>query len=78
MRVDPHDGRCRQCEGELEIIEADDATITVQCLECGETYLVETDAFGDGAIHYYPHFVVCQLERRGRKTGRAFDNEAGG
>ncbi len=33
MRVDPHDGRCRECKGELEIIEADDATMTVRCLE---------------------------------------------
>jgi len=64
MRVDPHDGCCRQCQGELEIVEADDATMTVQCLECGNSYLVETDAFGDGAIHYYPHFCADELETR--------------
>jgi len=66
MRVDPHDGRCRDCRGELEIIEADDATMTVQCLECGDSYLVETDAFGDGAIHYYPEFMARQLAEPAR------------
>ena len=44
MRVNPCDGRCRSCGGELEIIDADDATMTVRC-SCGEEYLVETDAF---------------------------------
>ena len=45
MRVDPKDGRCRGCGGTLTITDADDATMTVDC-ECGDTYLVETDAFG--------------------------------
>lgn len=52
MRVDPTDGRCRACGGTLEVVDADDATMTVQC-ECGECYLVEPDAFGDGAMTYY-------------------------
>ena len=49
----------------LEIIDADDATMTVQCLDCGESYIVETDAFGDGAIDYYPQFVARQLQGGG-------------
>lgn len=71
MRIDPHDGRCRDCGGELEIIEADDATMTVQCLDCGDSYLVEPDAYGDGAIHYYPQFLAERLARRreGNATG---------
>jgi hypothetical protein len=31
MRVNPKDGRCRSCSGELTIIDADDATMTVEC-----------------------------------------------
>ena len=53
MRVNPKDGVCRSCDGELEIIHADDATMTVECLECGDSYLVEPDAFGDGCVMYY-------------------------
>ncbi|MBN1875000.1 MAG: hypothetical protein JXA33_12280 [Anaerolineae bacterium] len=51
MRVDPKDGVCRSCKGELEIIDADDATMTV-----------ETDAFGDGCVIYYVGFMAQQME----------------
>jgi hypothetical protein len=57
MRVDPKDGTCRECGGILEIIDADDATMTVEC-ECGAAYLVETDAFGDGGLHYHLLFLM--------------------
>ena len=58
MRVDPKDGVCRSCGGELEVIDADDATMTVECQgECGDSYVVETDAFGDGCMVYYPGFL---------------------
>lgn len=63
MRVNPNDGRCRECHDELEIIDADDATMTVRCA-CGEEYLVETDAFGDGGLHYYPQFLAECLNER--------------
>ena len=56
MRVDPKDGVCRSCGGELTIIDADDATMTVEC-ECGDVYLVEPDAFGDGCMTYYVGFL---------------------
>jgi hypothetical protein len=52
MIVDPNDGRCRTCGGTLLVIDADDATLTVSCLECQETYAVETDAFGDGCMSW--------------------------
>ena len=68
MRVSTKDGTCRSCGGELTIIDADDATMTVEC-ECGESYLVETDAFGDGCMTYYVGF----LSQRGE-----FDDEEGG
>ena len=64
MRVDPKDGRCRTCGGTLEIIDADDATMTVEC-ECGECYLVETDAFGDGCMTYYLGFMEKRLREGG-------------
>mgnify|MGYP006205695281 CR=1 FL=1 len=48
MRVNPKDGRCRECGSELEIVDADDATMIVECVEGGHLYAVEPDAFGDG------------------------------
>ena len=56
MRVDPSDGVCRSCGGELEVVDADDATMTVEC-QCGDTYAVEPDAFGDGCMTYYVGFL---------------------
>ncbi len=66
MRVNPRDGRCRSCRGELEIIDADDDTMTVECQnpDCCDSYLVETDAFRDGAMHYHPLVLASMLERR--------------
>ena len=58
MRVNLNDGKCRSCGGQLEITDADDATMTVECCECGDFYLVETDAFGDGGVEYYPAFLT--------------------
>jgi hypothetical protein len=57
MLVNPEDGVCRSCGGTLEVIDADDATMTVEC-ECGETYVVEPDAFGDGCMKYYVGFFA--------------------
>ena len=68
MRVNPKDGVCRTCGGQLEITDVDDATMTVLCTDadCGDSYPVETDAFGDGGIDYYPGF----LTERTRKGGK--------
>lgn len=61
MKVSLKDGRCRVCGGELTIVDADDSTMEVEC-ECGETYLVETDAFCDGGMTYHPGFLMEQLQ----------------
>ncbi|MCA9123950.1 MAG: hypothetical protein H6822_20460 [Planctomycetaceae bacterium] len=61
MRVSSDDGVCTSCGGELEVVDADDATMTVEC-ECGECYTVEPDAFGDGCMTYYVPFMA---ERQG-------------
>ena len=61
MRVNTRDGTCRSCGGELTIIDADDATMTVEC-ECGDSYLVEPDAFGDGCMTYYVGFLTQREE----------------
>lgn len=58
MRVNLKDGRCRSCSGELDIIDADDATMTVECENCGDVYLVEPNAFGDGCMTYYAGFLT--------------------
>ncbi|MEX2140588.1 MAG: hypothetical protein WD894_15100 [Pirellulales bacterium] len=60
MRVSLQDGKCRNCKGQWEIIEADDATMTVTCLNCGDSSVVEIDAFGDGGMDYWPAFVAEQ------------------
>lgn len=65
MKVNPRDGRCRECGGSLEIVDADDATMLVECTnpECSDSYEVETDAFGDGAAHYYPAVLMEKFQR---------------
>lgn len=60
MRVQPSDGTCRHCGGELEITDADDATMLVECRQCLESYLVEPDAFGDGGMYYYVQMICNQ------------------
>jgi len=57
MRVNPKDGTCRSCSGELEIVGVTDATMEVECQKCGEIYDVETDAFNDGCMTYYVGFL---------------------
>ena len=59
MRVDLSDGSCHKCGGVLEIVDADDATMTIECYDCGESSLVETDAFGDGCFKYYVPFMAA-------------------
>jgi hypothetical protein len=58
MFVDPEDGVCRSCGGALEVIDADDGTMTVECEECRDAYPVEPDAFGDGCMTYYVGFMA--------------------
>jgi len=63
MYVDRKDGCCRTCDGTLEIIDADDVTMTVQCLDCGDCYPVETDAFHDGCMTYWPVVMLRKLRK---------------
>ena len=60
MLVDLKDGSCRECRGQLEITEADDATMDVVCQECGDEYAVEPNAFNDGGIVYWPQVMAEQ------------------
>ena len=53
MLVDLKDGSCRSCNGQLEITDVDDVSMSVTCLECHDSYDVETDAFRDGCMTYY-------------------------
>ena len=41
-----------------EVTGADDATLDVECTECGDGYTVEPDAFNDGGIKYWPEAMV--------------------
>ena len=58
MLVNPTDGNCYECEGQFEVIDADDCSMTVQCVECGESFTVEPDAFGDGCVEYYIPYMT--------------------
>ena len=64
MMVDLQHGRCRTCGGQLEIVDADDATMSVECTaaECGDSYEVETDAFGDGCLTYWVEIMTRRRE----------------
>lgn len=62
MKVDKSAGSCRECGGQLQIVDVDDATMTVWCEECGDEYLVEHDAFGDGGATYCVGFLTEQAE----------------
>jgi len=56
--VELDDGHCRSCQGQLEVTGADDATLDVECTECGDGYTVEPDAFNDGGIKYWPQAMA--------------------
>jgi len=62
MMVELRDGACRTCGCALQIVDADDATMSVECIECGDSYLVEPDAFGDGCMTYYVGFMADHTE----------------
>jgi len=61
VNVRPDDGVCRSCGGHLQIVDFDDISLSVTCLECADGYDVETDAFGDGCMKYYFPLVARRL-----------------
>ena len=36
--------------------------VSCDCFVCGDTYDVETDAFGDGCVKYYIPYMAARLE----------------
>jgi hypothetical protein len=64
MRVNPKDGTCRSCGGPLDIVDASEDTLTVECSGCYESYDVEVDAFHDGGVTYWPEAMAKKFERR--------------
>ncbi len=60
MFVNREEGTCPECDGTLEIVDADDATLTASCTECGEIADYESDAF-DGSC--MDHFVPFHLQK---------------
>ena len=64
MNVDLEDGCCRSCNGQLRIVGCDDCSLLVEC-ECGDSYQVETDAFGDGCMKYYLALQIQRLREGG-------------
>ena len=60
VAIDREDGTCPECGGSLEIIEVDDATMSVEC-EAGHISELEHDAFDAGF-----DYVLDFLSRRGK------------
>jgi transcription elongation factor Elf1 len=61
MHVNPRDGVCRSCNGPLRIVDVDDATMTLDCMQCGDSYNVEPDALGDGCMIYYVQMMAERM-----------------
>lgn len=62
MKVELKDGRCRSCKGQLEIVHVDDAFMEVVCMDCNDSYHVEPDAFGDGAMVYFLDLMAARRD----------------
>jgi hypothetical protein len=65
MHVNPSDGRCRSCGGELDVIDADDVTLTVACTECADSYPLEPDGLNDGGLDYWPQAMADKTKEGG-------------
>lgn len=61
MLVDPKDGTCPYCGGQMMITGADDVSLDTDCTECLESFHVEIDYFNDGGVTYWPA-MMAQLE----------------
>ena len=60
MLVKTEDGVCRSCGEQLEIVDVDDCSLTVQCTDeaCLDSYRLEPDALNDGGITYWPQAMA--------------------
>ena len=59
--VDLKDGACAACGGQMMVTGADDATMDIECTECGDGHTVEPDYFRDGGVIYWPQ-AMAELE----------------
>ena len=70
--IDPNDGTCSECDGgHLQVIGANDVTMSVECAHCGAVEKVEHDAFDDG-LGYLLRFLAAQ---RGTNKYRPDDDD---
>jgi len=61
VTIRPTDGVCSECGGALNVTDANDISMLVECENCGDSRTVETDAYGDGGIEYWPA-IMAELE----------------
>ncbi len=71
MTVAPEVGCCRTCGAAVKIIGIDDATLTVECQDCGDMYAVEPDPSGGVAA------TVPTVPRPGEEASDGSDRRAG-
>ena len=48
--------------GQMMVTGADDATMDVECTECGDGHTVEPDFFHDGGVIYWPQAMAALEE----------------
>ncbi|MEZ6128985.1 MAG: hypothetical protein R3C59_09900 [Planctomycetaceae bacterium] len=58
--VDLKDGAFQRgvCGGQMMVTGADDATMDIECSECGACHTVEPDYFRDGGVIYWTQAMV--------------------
>ena len=61
ISIRPTDGVCSECGGSLIVTDANEYSMLVECESCGEVRTMETDAYGDGGIEYWPA-IMAELE----------------
>jgi transcription elongation factor Elf1 len=62
VRVSKKDFVCPECGGQVTAVDCDDATIDIECDDCGNFMTVEPDGLHDGGVIYWPQLMV-QKER---------------
>ena len=62
MIVDPTQSGCRSCGGPLQIIDSCNASATVACVECGDTYDMEADPDAFESVFPVEPIAQCVME----------------